>query len=227
MTNKQKQLNLKHLNYYFDKIDGKWGKNSIKATKKFQKDYKLTQDGDFGAKTIAKSMSVWKDIQSKIGAKVDGYVGNETISKIKDFQYNNGLKVDGYVGKKTLEKLFSKQVSWDDFPNFKRAEFKCKCNKYCNGFPVEPDFELVAILQDIRNHYGKPINITSGIRCKQHNKNVGGSKTSKHLQGKAVDCYIKGVNHWDFDKYLKTRKDIRYAYTNNQGMRGANHIDIK
>lgn len=224
MTNKQKQLNLKHLNYNVGVIDEKIGKRTKKATKDFQKDYKLTQDGIFGKKTIAKSKEVWKVIQTKIGTSADGLVGNKTISAIKDYQHKHGLKVDGIVGDKTLKKING--YSWEDFTNFKREEFKCKCNKYCNGFPVEMDFDLVAILQDIRNHYNKPIVITSGIRCKQHNKNVGGSKTSRHLKGRAVDFKVNGVNYKTVSKYLKTRKDLRYTYTNDKGMRGANHIDI-
>lgn len=46
---------------------------------------------------------------------------------------------------------------------------------------------IANILEEIREKYGKPIYITSGYRSKELNKIVGGSKTSYHLLGLAVD----------------------------------------
>lgn len=43
------------------------------------------------------------------------------------------------------------------------------------------------VLDPLREAYGKPIRITSGYRCPELNKAVGGSKTSDHMQGRAVD----------------------------------------
>lgn len=43
------------------------------------------------------------------------------------------------------------------------------------------------ILDPLREAYGKPIIITSGYRCKQLNKAVGGASTSQHLTGEAAD----------------------------------------
>lgn len=43
------------------------------------------------------------------------------------------------------------------------------------------------ILQPLRDHFGKPINITVGFRNKRLNKAVKGSLTSFHLKGCAVD----------------------------------------
>lgn len=49
-------------------------------------------------------------------------------------------------------------------------------------------YELVKnILDPLREAYGKPIIVTSGFRCKELNKIVGGSKTSQHLTGQAAD----------------------------------------
>ena len=76
-------------------------------------------------------------------------------------------------------------------PNFKSTEFRCKCGgKYCNGFPVEPDEQLVRKLDEFREKLGIPVKVGgSGIRCPQHNKNVGGASGSQHLYGKAADLY--------------------------------------
>ena len=43
------------------------------------------------------------------------------------------------------------------------------------------------VLDPLREAYGKPIIVTSGYRCEALNKAVGGSKTSDHMKGCAVD----------------------------------------
>ncbi len=50
-----------------------------------------------------------------------------------------------------------------------------------------PTPELIARLQTLRERYGKPMSITSGARCKKHNKAVGGAANSQHTLGTAVD----------------------------------------
>jgi len=46
------------------------------------------------------------------------------------------------------------------------------------------------ILQPIRDKYGKCITVTSGYRCQRLNKAVGGSLTSQHALGQAVDITL-------------------------------------
>ena len=58
-------------------------------------------------------------------------------------------------------------------PNFKVREFACKGSDV-----VLLDDELVVLLQCIREHFGKPVYITSGYRTAAHNAAVGGSKSS-------------------------------------------------
>lgn len=43
------------------------------------------------------------------------------------------------------------------------------------------------ILDPLREAYGKPIIVTSGFRCKELNKAVGGATSSQHLTGEAAD----------------------------------------
>lgn len=75
--------------------------------------------------------------------------------------------------------------------NFKSTEFDCKGKKCCSKTPL--DIELVGYLQVFRNYFGKAITINSGYRCQTHNKNVGGTKNSRHTQGMAADIVVKGV----------------------------------
>ena len=76
---------------------------------------------------------------------------------------------------------------WDTVKYFRREEFRCKCGKFCNGFPVEPDETMVRYADAIRERLGVPLNVNSGIRCPQHNANVGGVKNSRHVLGTACD----------------------------------------
>lgn len=101
-----------------------------------------------------------------------------------------------------------------DFPNFKYSEFKCECGgKWCNGYPVDFSYELARNLQTIRDHFGKPIHITSAIRCQKYNDSLSGSiKNSKHVKGWAVDFYISGVSYDTLAKYVKTLPYFNYCY---------------
>lgn len=54
------------------------------------------------------------------------------------------------------------------------------------------DLEFITWLQRARTLTGIPFNINSGWRCKQHNKDVGGSRNSSHLMGYAADIDIIG-----------------------------------
>ena len=83
-------------------------------------------------------------------------------------------------------------TDWQYFKNFKKTEYKCKCKgKYCNGYPHKIAMKLVMADQYQRNYYGKSITITSGVRCKQHNTNVGGTSNSYHKKGRASDTITK------------------------------------
>ena len=43
------------------------------------------------------------------------------------------------------------------------------------------------IFQPCRNHFGKPLRVTSGYRSKELNKAIGGSNNSQHSKGEALD----------------------------------------
>lgn len=99
---------------------------------------------------------------------------------------------------KTYPKNSTAKVS----PNFRVKEFTCKCSR-CTE--VKIDEKLVAYLQQIRDHFEKPVNITSSYRCPQHNAEVkNASKNSQHTKGKAADIVIKGVEPAEIAKYAES-----------------------
>lgn len=84
--------------------------------------------------------------------------------------------------------------------NFKVKEFACS-----DG--TDPIFiapELVSILQQIRTHFKKAVNINSAYRTVAKNKAVGGATYSQHLYGTAADISIKGVTPKQIAAYAET-----------------------
>lgn len=70
---------------------------------------------------------------------------------------------------------------------FKSSEFDCKCGCGLNNI----DRDLVQKLDMARNLAGIPFMINSACRCKNHNENVGGSSSSSHISGYAVDIRVR------------------------------------
>lgn len=86
--------------------------------------------------------------------------------------------------------------------NFRISEFACKGSGCCAETLHDP--ALSAYLQKIREHFDKPLYITSGYRCAKHNKKIGGASSSRHTKGQAADFYIKGVTPAEIAKYAES-----------------------
>lgn len=82
----------------------------------------------------------------------------------------------------SLAKDGAKQLA----PGFRVREFRCRDG----SDTIMIDQTLVVLLQAIREHFNKPITITSGYRTAAHNAAVGGAKSSQHLLGKAADIQV-------------------------------------
>lgn len=113
------------------------------------------------------------------------------------------------------------------FPNFTASEFKCGCKgKHCKGFPSKLDFDLLFGLQKVRDHFGKPIIVTSGLRCKSYNASLAGSsKNSAHKSGQAADIYIKGVPPSHIVQYWQSL-GLGYSYCGTSNMGNSAHVQI-
>ena len=88
-------------------------------------------------------------------------------------------------------KIYTKGDSTKLAENFRAREFDCPGSGCCTQTPI--DEKLVAYLQQIRTHFGKPIEILA-YRCPTHNaRTPNASPNSRHCKGMAADFHIDGV----------------------------------
>jgi len=52
---------------------------------------------------------------------------------------------------------------------------------------------LAILMEEVRGIFGKPIRISSGYRCQELNRMVGGSMSSQHTKGQACDFTVVGM----------------------------------
>lgn len=126
--------------------------------------------------------------------------------------------------------------------NFKLSEFFVSSTADKNGIKNKPSLDERAtierninllvdnVLDPIREKFCAPVIITSGYRCPQVNKLVGGANNSQHMSGCAADFHIKGFTYlmmrqvflniydtMDFDQliYYRSKNIIHVSYVEN------------
>ena len=166
---------------------------------------------------------------------IDGNFGPLSKMATAGFQDDYGLDPDGEFGPLTEAKALEAVVGTaqpvepenflDGTKYFDREEFRCKCgSKYCNGFPAEPAKKLVTLADRVREHFGAPMIVSSVIRCKTHNANVGGAAASRHMSGKAMDFTVRGKTAAQVLAYVQAQPEVRYAYAIDSNYV---HMDVK
>lgn len=168
---------------------------------------------------------------------VDGKEGpltKEAYLNLQKTYFTRKQDIDGIYGNDTEKLLLSAYRVKKYTKNFKLEEFKCKCGKYCTGYPAALDIQYLKNLQKVRNKFGS-VKITSAMRCNTHNANVGGSSGSRHKLGKAADIitFTSGTESGrkKIMSYWLSLPKSRYTYCNlngsNPGMGTATHVDIE
>ena len=79
------------------------------------------------------------------------------------------------------------------------------------GIENEPDAEAIKnliavstmILEKVRIHYGIPFSPNSGFRCLELNRGIGSSDKSQHVEGKAVDFEVPGIDNKEVALWVK------------------------
>ena len=103
--------------------------------------------------------------------------------------------------------------------NFTVKEFACSDG----SDPVFIAPELVTVLQEVRDHFGK-VTITGPYRTPPQNKKVGGATYSKHQSGTAADIKVAGATPKEVATYVKKLM----PYKGGIGIYGSfTHVDVR
>lgn len=197
MKAEKKQCLLKYLGYYDGKVDDIWGNGSAQAT---------------------------RDFQQASGLGIDGIFGDGTLAAAKEAVMNDCFKEQDRPVEPPAPETGGD--FWAEIVGFTRNEFACPCPR-CGGFPVAPAERLVRVAVQIREHFGgKPVIVSSGVRCQSHNAELpGSSPTSRHMRGLAMDFAIRGVPVGQvlaYTRQLVAQGVVRYTYE----MKGTGYVHI-
>lgn len=96
--------------------------------------------------------------------------------------------------------------------NFTINELTYSVTAQANNIDNRPSVEVIAnlkalcenVLQPLRNHLGCPVIVTSGYRCQELNKKIGGKPNSQHLKGLAADFVVPQKCLKEVFNYIKT-----------------------
>ena len=124
--------------------------------------------------------------------------------------------------------------------NFTLAELTVSPTAKRLGLPNTPTQEHIAnmkyvcqqILEPVRAHFGKPVQINSSYRSPAVNKAVGGSPTSQHSNGEAVDFEIPGISNkvvadWVADNLVFDQVILEFYNAKDGANSGWVHASIK
>lgn len=129
-------------------------------------------------------------------------------SDVCDAETEKALKHTVCYGISKKQETVQSGDFWDDIKYFDKPEFRCKCGCGLD----EMNETLIRVADRVREHFGKPITVSSGRRCANHNARVGGVANSRHLSGKAMDFCVSGKSASQVLEYVQKLPEIRYAY---------------
>ena len=108
------------LGFLSGSADGRYGRMTEEAVRKFQKAYGLQVDGSAGKKTMTALKNAVVTLQSDLARKgyasgtINGVYGNGTKSAVAAYQKAMGITANGVAGPKTLQKLWGYSMGGTD-----------------------------------------------------------------------------------------------------------------
>lgn len=95
--------------------------------------------------------------------------------------------------------------------NFQLSEFLVSQTAARRGIDNTPSSEIIArlealcrhVLQPLRDHYLRPVTISSGYRSPALNRAIGGASSSQHCRGEAADFEIPGISNVEVARWMQ------------------------
>ena len=66
------------------------------------------------------------------------------------------------------------------------------------------------VLEPLRKHFDSPVIVTSGFRCEEVNKAIGGSPSSQHMIGEAADIQVIGHSAYEVADWLVEESNLEF-----------------
>tara|TARA_B100000378_G_C17952848_1_gene380733 strand:+ start:215 stop:772 length:558 start_codon:yes stop_codon:yes gene_type:complete len=131
--------------------------------------------------------------QKQLGLTVDGQWGPKTAGAVatalkSDLSY---LRVKLSKSFELRELLISETAVRKRISNLPDASQLLSMARLCRY-----------VLQPVRDHFEKPVVVTSGLRVPKLNRAVGGSRTSQHCYGEAADFTVVGESNLAVCKWI-------------------------
>ena len=110
---------------------------------------------------------------------------------------------------KSTDKL-AKNFTFGELTTTSRKELAAKNAAEAVDF-LDAGKALAAMLQAVRDHFGKPVKVHSGFRGRTLNAAVGGAETSQHLTFQAADFHVEGVELVDVFDWIRKSSGLPFG----------------
>lgn len=101
-------------------------------------------------------------------------------------------------------------------PNFTLGELVASQSAARRGLDNTPSPQVIGalkdlcvhVLQPLREHFDRPVVVSSGYRSIAVNKSISGSSTSQHTKGEAADFTIPGISNLAVCQWIQ--RNLKY-----------------
>jgi len=105
----------------------------------------------------------------------------------------------------------SAHFTFDELTRTGQTALQARNREEAQAF-IKPLTELAAMLEVIREHFGRPLKINSGFRGASVNAGTpGSSKTSQHLRGEAADIEIPGIDDAELHRWICKDSGLKFG----------------